>query len=81
MMKMEVKKFDPDAILPVRKTSGAAGYDLFALENMIIQPNNVVGPIDGFSNRKSIRTGIGVSIPSGYYGRIASRSGLSLKFG
>lgn len=28
-----------------------------------------------------IDTGIKIKIPSGYYGRIASRSGLSLKYG
>lgn len=52
---------------PWRALDGDAGYDLRAIENTGINPYQV----------HRIRTGIAVEIPSGYYGRVIGRSGLS----
>ena len=60
---------DPEALLPVRQTSGSVGYDLHSTENNMIEP---------FS-RKLISTGLRVNIPRGMYGRIAPRSSLAWK--
>lgn len=60
---------DPEALLPVRQTSGSVGYDLHSTENNMIEP---------FS-RKLISTGLRVNIPCGMYGRIAPRSSLAWK--
>ena len=57
-------------IIPVRATSGSAGYDLFALESRTIV---------GGEGSVLVPTGIAVKIPRGHYARIAPRSGLALK--
>lgn len=73
---MEMKKMnrvqitlDPNALLPVRQTSGSAGYDLHSSDNDIIKSRT----------RKLVSTGLKVSIPVGMYGRIAPRSSLACK--
>ena len=57
-------------VIPVRATSGSAGYDLFALESRTIV---------GGEGSVLVPTGIAVKIPHGHYARIAPRSGLALK--
>jgi dUTP pyrophosphatase len=59
------------ASMPQRATKRSAGYDLKASEQCIIPPR---------SHRK-IKTGVRVTLPPNTYGRIASRSGLSVKHG
>ncbi|AAF17896.1 gp012L [Rabbit fibroma virus] len=63
-------KFSEHASLPTKATKDAAGYDLYSAYAYIIRP----------SERCLVKTDIGLSIPEGCYGRIAPRSGLSLKF-
>lgn len=65
-LKLTIKKTHADAYLPVRGSKGAAGYDLFALED-VKTDNDVV----------LIRTGLAMIIPDGYYGRIAARSSMA----
>lgn len=67
---MEFEVVSDGAKIPVRATSGSAGYDLFALESRTIT---------GGEGSVLVPTGIAVKIPPGYYGRIAPRSGLALK--
>jgi dUTP pyrophosphatase len=69
VLALKVKKLSPDAILPVRGTSRAAGYDLFATKSVIIAPHE----------KAPVSTDLAVQIPTGYYGRIAPRSGLAVK--
>lgn len=66
-----VKLLSPHATLPSRATPMSVGYDLSASEDRII----------GKGSRLLIPTDIIVCIPPGHYGRIAPRSGLTLKFG
>ncbi|XP_044019562.1 deoxyuridine 5'-triphosphate nucleotidohydrolase-like [Aphidius gifuensis] len=61
----------PNATFPSRATFGAAGFDLSSSENYTI-PSKC---------RELISTGIKMSIPEGWYGRIAGRSGLAIKYG
>ncbi|KAH7827518.1 dUTP diphosphatase [Monocercomonoides exilis] len=68
---VQFKKLSPDAILPVRGSLQAAGLDLFSNEENVI-------PARG---RCAIQTGLTMILPDGCYGRVASRSGLSLKEG
>jgi len=66
-----VNKVHKDAKTPIRGSSGAAGYDLCSVEDIFIpQGEHVLVP-----------TGIRVIIPTGYYGRVAPRSGLTVKHG
>lgn len=69
-MEIKLKKLHPLAIVPT-KNKGDAGYDLYATEDYILQP----------LERKLFKTGWAISIPEGYYGRIAPRSGLAYKNG
>lgn len=66
---MNVVQFDLSAKLPVQADTGSAGFDLFSLEKYTLQP----------WSRQLIRTGIGLEIPEGFYGRIASRSSMGVK--
>lgn len=69
----EIKFFkcDSRAYIPVRATPGSAGLDLFCMQNTVLEP----------FQRNAIKTGLKVELPIGTYGRIASRSGLSLHHG
>ena len=66
---LEIKRFHTDAIVPTRGSAGAAGHDLYSVEEVVIPPNSL----------ELVSTGIGVRLPMNCYFRIAPRSGLSLK--
>ena len=70
-MALNVIKLTPTAILPVRSSAGAAGYDLFSTDSYVVLPGR----------RVVVSTGITVNLPPGTYGRIAPRSGLAVKHG
>ena len=75
---MKALKLFPEAKMPIRSTSEAAGLDLFAREAIQI-PGSVAEAGRVTIGRALIPTGIAVAIPSGCVGRIGSRSGLSVK--
>jgi dUTP pyrophosphatase len=58
-----------DSILPTFATSGSAGLD-------ISSPKDIKIPS---KSRHLIQSGLSVNIPIGYYGQIASRSGLAYR--
>ena len=62
-------KLDPAAKIPRRAHADDAGFDLYALHSTWVLAQSST----------TVRTGVGVGIPEGYYGRVASRSGLSVK--
>ena len=68
---LQIKRLTLDAILPTRASPGSVGYDLYSLNDMVLEP----------SSREIVSTGICATVPSGCYGRIATRSGLSVKYG
>ena len=70
-MALRVKLTHPDAKLPTRGSLSAAGLDLYSVEKYRLAPGE----------RRLIHTGVNVAVPSGFYGRVAPRSGLALKFG
>ncbi|QPC99000.1 dUTP diphosphatase [Qipengyuania soli] len=57
--------------LPAYATSGAAGMDVLAAENVTIKPGQ----------RHAVATGFAVAIPDGYEIQVRPRSGLALKHG
>lgn len=73
--RLNMEKIDitlvPGAVMPTRGTDGAAGYDLYALEDTVINCFQFI----------PVSTGVSIAIPAGHYGRIAPRSGLSVKHG
>lgn len=70
-MVFKVIKKNTEAILPIRGSQGAAGYDLYSVENHVILPGQ----------RAVISTGLSFVLPDGVYGRVAPRSGLAVKNG
>ena len=63
---LRVKCLRDNAVLPVRGTTRAVGYDISAANGCVI-------PAHG---KGSVDTGLAVSLPPGTYARIAPRSGL-----
>lgn len=70
-MNLRVKKLIPNAIVPTRGSGGAVGYDLYSSDEIVVQP----------THRALIGTGIAIVLPVGVYGRVAPRSGLTVKHG
>lgn len=72
-MKINIIKFNNEALIPVYGTEFAAGADLYACidGDITIKPGQTV----------MIPTGIGMEIPTQYAGFIYARSGLSTKQG
>lgn len=69
-MKINIKLLNEKSRVPT-KNEGDAGYDLYASEDAIIKP----------MERRLIKTGVSLEIPSGYYGHISDRSGMAYKKG
>ena len=70
---MKVKRLREEAVIPVKGSAYAAGYDLCAClaEPVTIRPGEMM----------KIPTGLAMAIPVGYAGMIYARSGLSVKHG
>ena len=71
MSALFVKKLDESAVVPMRGSELAAGYDLSSIVDIVV-------PSLG---RVAVPTGLAVKVPVGTYGRIAPRSGLAFKHG
>ena len=72
-MIINIKKLNPNAIIPTRGSEYAAGYDLYACSEIAIDiaPHSTV----------KVGTGLAIEIPHGYFGAIFARSGLATKRG
>ncbi len=70
---INIKKINPDAIIPTYGSTDAAGADLYACldENVSIAPGETF----------LVKTGLSMEIPVGFAGLIYARSGLSTKKG
>lgn len=66
---LKVKKLSVAGRLPARGSPKAAGFDIFAARATTV-------PAKG---RVLVKTDIAIAIPTGYYGRVAPRSGLAAK--
>ena len=64
-----MKKLRNNAAIPKRASEEAAGYDIASAEDTVV-------PAKG---KAVIKTGVSIAIPEGCYGRIAPRSGLTVK--
>ncbi|WP_205436991.1 dUTP diphosphatase [Helicobacter suis] len=69
MVKLLLKKLHPEANLPAYQSVGASGFDLHALEDLIIAPKSV----------GLVKTGLAIGLEEGYEVQVRSRSGLALK--
>lgn len=68
---MKIEFCHPHAQMPTRGSLFAAGYDIYSCEEMTI-------PAWG---QCTIHTGIRIELEKNTYGRLASRSGLAVKYG
>lgn len=66
-----VRRLDPSVEIPTRAHAGDAGLDLQAAEAASVGPGE----------RRSVGTGIAVSIPEGHAGLVLPRSGLAANHG
>lgn len=70
-MRLAIRRLDPDLPLPGYAHSGDAGMDLYAAEDVVLEPHQ----------RALVPTGIAVAIPEGFAGFVQPRSGLAIKQG
>jgi len=68
---IQVKLLTKNSKSPTRNTPTDAGLDLYSSEASLVRARGW----------KAISAGISISIPDGYYARIAPRSGLAYKHG
>ena len=61
-------RMSADAVTPTRATEGSAGLDFYSPADYIIPPDGQL----------LVPTQIKLQIPLGYYGRLASKSGLAI---
>src|SRR5690625_1177990 len=71
VMPIEVgfKRLDESAIIPSKAHASDSGFDLYALEDTIIEPGETA----------VVPTGIAVKLPAGYEAQIRPRSGVTAK--
>lgn len=69
MIKIGFKKLKEDAKFPVKAHATDSGFDLFANENIIIEPGET----------RIIKTGIAVHLPKGLEAQVRPRSGVTSK--
>ena len=67
-IKLPFVKMSADAVTPTRATEGSAGLDFYSPADYIIPPRGQL----------LVPTQIKLQIPLGYYGRLASKSGLAI---
>ena len=68
---MKIKLLSDKAMIPYRGSEEAAGYDLYSIDSVNINPGEC----------KLISTGIAIQLPTGYFGAIFPRSGTAVKRG
>lgn len=71
MMHVSFVVLNERATPPTRNHPEDAGMDLCAVDETDIPP----------MSRVLVKTGIAIELPEGFYGRVAPRSGLALKYG
>lgn len=69
--KLNIKRLTDNAVLPKKANTTDAGYDLYSVEDLVIEPNK----------RAMVHTGISMAIPANHVGLIWPRSGLAVKNG
>src|SRR5699024_8769426 len=66
---LQIKLLSDNATMPERHHDTDAGYDIYAAETVILEPQQ----------KAKIATDLAVNIPDGYVGLLTSRSGVSSK--
>lgn len=66
---VKIKRLHADAVIPQYAREGDAGFDLVAVEDVIIEPGETA----------LIKTGLAFELPQGYEMQVRPRSGVTLK--
>ena len=66
---MQIKRLVPNAVIPSFQTPGAAGADVYAVEDVDIQPGKT----------QTVGLGFAVAVPKGFELQVRPRSGLAFK--
>lgn len=69
LIKVGFKKLKEDAILPVKAHPTDSGFDLFANEDVIIEPGGTT----------VVKTGVAIKLPPGNEAQVRPRSGITSK--
>jgi len=72
ILTVKFKRLRSDAIIPTQATEGAACFDLYAADSVILT---------GTCTREVVDTGVAIELPPGYVGLVCSRSGLAANNG
>ena len=67
-MNVQIKRLNDEAVIPKYAHEGDAGFDLVAVEDIMVEPGQTV----------KVPTGLAFAIPNGYELQIRPRSGLTL---
>jgi len=70
-MRLKITRLDPTLPLPAYGTSEAAGFDLAASQDTVVQPGQIA----------LVRTGLVIEVPAGHFLGIFARSSTPLKRG
>ncbi|MCX5998633.1 MAG: dUTP diphosphatase [Chloroflexi bacterium] len=79
MQRLGVNLIHAAAKAPQKMTAGSAGLDLYAAENAEIPPTRCYPDGRAEVGRAVVPTGIVIELPQGTVGRVASRSGMSVR--
>jgi dUTP pyrophosphatase len=71
MVKIKIKKLQPEAVIPTYAHKGDSGMDVFAINELVLLP----------MRRALIETGLSFEVPQGYEIQVRPKSGLALKEG
>ena len=71
VLSVPILKLDPAAVIPVQANQHDAGFDLYSIEEVNLEP----------FGRAMVRTGIAIALPEGTVGLVHPRSGLAIKKG
>lgn len=66
---LEIKRLSPDAKLPTKAHADDSGLDIYATEDIIVEPGETV----------VVKTGLSIKLPPGHDAYIKPRSGVSTK--
>ena len=70
-LSVKIQRVHPDAKIPVKVHDDDSGYDLFAVEDVLIPAGD----------RVLVPTGIRIAVPEGYEAQVRPKSGIALKKG
>lgn len=71
MKTLNVVRMHPEAKLPTYATDGSSGFDLYSVDELVLEPHK----------RALVNTGLVFEIPSGFEIQIRPRSGVAFKHG